>query len=84
MNNWKCKIFGHKWEPVFIKAKYNGEVVRFIACYCSRCNKGHDGAKDINEIGKERRFGTYSEKYFDINSDKILDEKPIFYINFKF
>ena len=74
MKNWKCKIFGHKWTPVFIKAEYNGEVVRFIACQCERCNKGYDGAHKINQVGKNRRFGTYSEKYFDENKNEIIQQ----------
>ena len=36
----KCKWFGHKWIPVFIKGKYNDLETKFISCYCCRCNKG--------------------------------------------
>ncbi len=82
MKNWKCKVFGHKWKPVFIKAEYNGKVVKFISCYCSRCFKGYNESLEINKIGKDRRFGTYSEKYFDIDSDKILDKEKSFYVEF--
>ena len=78
MKNLKCKLFGHKWNPVFIKAEYNGKVVRFIACYCSRCMKGYKEAMDINNTGKNRRFGTYAEKYFDINSGMCQAHLDIF------
>jgi len=61
----KCKRKGHKWVPMFIKGTYNNKVVKFIACYCERCNKGWDEAGDINEIAINREYGTYAEKYFD-------------------
>ena len=61
----KCKLFGHKWTPLFIKGKYNGKVIKFIACFCQRCNKGYNEVHDINEAAIDREFGTYSEKYFD-------------------
>ena len=75
MKHWKCKLLGHKWNPLFIKAEYNGKVAKFVACYCLRCLKGYDEAMNIHEIGENRRFGTYSEKYFDIDSDKILPQE---------
>ena len=61
----KCKFWGHKWLPVYIKGEYNGTVVKFIACYCSRCRKGYDEALDINKVAINTEYGTYSEKYFD-------------------
>jgi len=61
----KCKLFGHKWTPVFIKGKYNGEVVKFISCFCDRCGKGYDEVHNINKVAENREFGTYSEKYFN-------------------
>ena len=64
----KCKFWGHKWIPVYIKGSYNGIMVKFIACYCARCRKGYHEAMGIYLMAEDRRFGTYSEKYF--NEDK--------------
>jgi len=61
----KCKLFGHKWVPVFIKGEYNGKFIKFIACYCDRCNKGYNEVFGINEVAINREFGTYSEEYFN-------------------
>ena len=61
----KCKWFGHKWKPVFIKGKYNGLETKFISCYCERCNKGFKEVRVINDLAEDRKYGTYSEKYFD-------------------
>jgi len=61
----KCKWFGHKWIPVFIKGKYNDLETKFISCYCGRCNKGFEEVGIINDLAKDRQYGTYSEKYFD-------------------
>jgi len=61
-DNWKCKWFGHKWIPVYIRKK--GEKgYRFIACYCDRCRYGHD---DIINFVMPRMpiINTYSEEYF--------------------
>lgn len=65
----KCKLFGHKWEPVFIKGDYNGQTVMFIGCYCLRCEKGFDEVHKISEAAENRQLATYSEKYFDIEKD---------------
>ena len=59
-----CNIFGHKWIPVFIKAEYNSTEAKFISCYCSRCDKGLKETHHINQIGINKKYGTYSEKYF--------------------
>lgn len=61
----KCKLFGHKWIPVFIKGEYNGRTVKFIACFCDRCNKGYDEVHQITASAINKEFGTYSENYFD-------------------
>ena len=61
---WICRLKGHKWTPAFIKGEYNGEVVKFIACSCSRCNTGSDELSKINNLAINREYGTYSEKYF--------------------
>lgn len=61
----KCKLFGHKWTPIFIKGKYNNKTVKFIGCFCGRCRKGHDEILEVNELAIDREFGTYNEKYFD-------------------
>ena len=63
--NKKCKFWGHKWTPVFIKGEYNGKTIKFIACYCERCKKGHEEAVFITLAAKNREYGTYSEKYFE-------------------
>lgn len=59
-----CKTLWHKWRPVFIKAKYNSEQIKFIACYCERCYKWKDWVTDINNIWKDRVYWTYSEEYY--------------------
>jgi len=61
----KCNLLGHKWLPVYIKGTYNGKVVKFIGCYCNRCRRGYDESLEITEAAIDRKFGTYSEKYFD-------------------
>lgn len=61
----KCKWFGHKWSPVYIKGEYNGKTIKFISCYCGRCRKGHDESLAITNAAIDRKFGTYNEKYFN-------------------
>jgi hypothetical protein len=61
----KCKWFGHKWIPVFIKGTYNDLETKFISCYCERCGKGFKEVTQINNLAKNSKYGTYSEKYFD-------------------
>jgi len=61
----KCKFWGHKWIPVYIKGEYNGTVTKFIACYCKRCRKGYNEALAIDMVAKNREYGTYNEKYFN-------------------
>ena len=60
----KCKWLGHKWTPIFIKGVYNGVQVKFITCYCERCDKGFKETGIINNLAKNREYGTYCEKYF--------------------
>jgi len=70
----KCKWFGHKWLPVYIKGEYNGKTIKFISCYCDRCRKGYDESLAINNAAINRKFGTYSERYFneaDLNETQI-------------
>jgi len=64
VNKMKCKNGLHKWVPVFIKATYNNKEIKFISCFCDRCRIGYDETLQINEIGQNRIYGTYSEKYF--------------------
>ncbi len=61
----KCRLFGHKWVPVFIKGNYNGKTIKFIACFCSRCNKGYNELGEINDVAENAEYGTYSESYFN-------------------
>jgi hypothetical protein len=35
----KCKWFGHKWKPVYIR---KNREFKFIGCYCTRCHIGYD------------------------------------------
>lgn len=60
-----CEYRWHKWIPVFIKAKYNNKLVKFIACYCDRCGKWEDEVTIINDLAINRHYWTYSEEYFD-------------------
>lgn len=62
-----CKLFGHKWTPVYIKGEYNGKMVKFISCYCSRCGYGENEVYEINDTAINRVFGTYSKKFFDMD-----------------
>lgn len=63
----RCKWFGHKWVPVFIKGEFNGIPVKFIGCYCSRleCEKGDKELRQTNNSLTKREYGTHYEEYFD-------------------
>jgi hypothetical protein len=60
--NW-CKIFGHKWERVYIGKR--GEW-KMITTYCSRCDFGRLNIYDFLYTHKHD-YGTYTEKYFKEN-----------------
>ena len=60
-----CNFFGHKWIPVYIKGDYNGKTIKFITCYCKRCNIGHFETIDIETAAINKQYGTYNEKYFN-------------------
>lgn len=61
----RCKIVGHNWDHVFVCGYYGNIKIKFVACYCQWCNKGHDELLDaINKMTKQV-YGTHSEKYFD-------------------
>lgn len=61
----KCKIFGHKWKPVFIRGFYGKTEIKIIGAYCVRCRKGYDELMDMIVKQDKSVYGTYSEKYFD-------------------
>lgn len=65
----KCKLFNHKWLPVYIKGDYNGKTIKFIGCYCERCFKGHKEILEIDKVATNHKYGTYNEKYF--NDDNL-------------
>jgi len=65
-----CKLFGHKWEPVFIKGTYNNREILFIACECERCGKGSKGVNDIHYTAKNRKIGCWNEAIFDREFEK--------------
>jgi hypothetical protein len=62
--NNKCRLFGHKWQPIFIKGRYSNIEVKFIACRCKRCDKGHDDILDSIEKQTVNEYNTYNEKYY--------------------
>lgn len=66
-----CKIFGHKWEPMFIKGRYSNIEVKFIACRCKRCDMGHDEALDAVVKQTVNEYNTYSEKYFTLTGEEL-------------
>ena len=61
-----CKILGHSWEAIYIKGRYSNIEVKFIACKCRRCEKGHDDALDAIEKQTVNEYNTYSEKYYNL------------------
>lgn len=61
----KCKWFGHKWVPIFIKGELNGVPIKFIGCYCDRCEKGEKELHDVNNKLTKREYGTHHEEYFE-------------------
>ena len=66
--NW-CRIFGHKWIPVYVKGIYRNISVEFIACYCDRCDKGYDELLDTIQKQTPNQYNTYNEKYFTEKSE---------------
>ena len=79
-NKW-CKLFGHKWKPVYI-GKYN--KWRIIACYCERCHYGNDGLLNYLDFLKYKKgydYGTYSEEYYkqgmDVNQKSVVSKATI-------
>ncbi len=63
--NFKCKLFGHKWRPVYLKGDINGKRIKFISCYCSRCDKGHLETIDLQSAIANLQIGTYNESIYD-------------------
>lgn len=59
-----CKLFGHKWVPAFIKGRVKNVHLKFIGCYCSRCNKGHEELLlSVEKITTD--YATHNEMYFE-------------------
>jgi hypothetical protein len=61
----KCKLFGHKWYPCYVRGYYGGTQIKFIGVYCQRCRKGHDELLDAIKKQTISVYGTHSEEYFD-------------------
>lgn len=60
---WKCRLFGHKWEIVYIKKE---EKWKFVGAYCGRwqCYLGHEELLDF--IKKHAPIvNSYVERYFN-------------------
>ena len=70
-----CKLFGHRWRPVYISGKYHDIKVRFIGAYCERCRKGYDEIVDANKKMTEYIYGTYSSDFWDEESEKEEKER---------
>lgn len=66
--NWMCKIFGHKWRPVYISGWVTHitytNYVKFIGCECSRCLYGNSNLLDMIGKMKAIKMNTYNKKYF--------------------
>ena len=73
--NWKCKLFGHKWIPVYIKGYYGDIEVKFIACQCYRCRLGNVELLDVIRKQTMRVYNTYEESYF-IEDKAYNNKKP--------
>jgi hypothetical protein len=65
MKNILCKILGHEWRPVFFKGDVNGKRIKFIACYCSRCDKGHLEIINLQGLVANLKMATYNESIYD-------------------
>ena len=59
MSDIRCKIFGHKWVPVFI----GGKNFDFIGTFCKRCHFGKEDLTDYVFL-INHDYGTYSQKYW--------------------
>lgn len=70
---WKCRWFGHKWVPAFIKGDYSGKEIKFIGCFCKRCDMGYKELFDIIKIADKRHYDTYNESYFNPSNTKSND-----------
>lgn len=61
----KCKWFGHKWEPVYIKGEIETHSIKFIGCQCSRCLKGNRELLNVLGSMSKIEMNTFNEKYFE-------------------
>lgn len=61
----RCKFFGHKLKPVFIKGYYGNKKLKFIGAYCKRCGKGRKELHEAINLQDIKVYNTYNEKYFD-------------------
>ena len=69
MKSWRCRIFGHKWIPVYIGKRGKWKI---MATYCKRCNYGHKeiiGFIDFLGYGVGYDYGCYTDKYFKEEKD---------------
>ena len=68
---WFKRKHKHKWEQAFICGQIQDVKIKFIGTYCLTCRKGYKELLDtVNNI--ETIYATYSEKYFDKDSQKDL------------
>jgi hypothetical protein len=66
-NKNRCNLLGHKWKPVYVKGKFSGISIKFIACFCCKCGKGKAELDNtLNLMNVE--LCTYSKKYFKPNT----------------
>lgn len=61
-----CKIFGHKWIPVYIIGRFNNTKVKFIGTECKRCKYGETDLRKTIAKMHSCPVNTYSEKYYKL------------------
>lgn len=67
--NVKCKILGHKWTAIYMGHQHKGKLIRFVACYCARCDFGREGLLKMASI-EANKMSTYSQEIFNNKSQK--------------
>lgn len=60
-----CKVFGHKWIPVFVIGWFGNKEVKFIAAECINCKKGLDDLYKTIAKMDDCPVNSYNEKYYD-------------------
>ena len=59
-----CKVWGHKYRPVFREGYIKGEHIKVITCFCDRCGFGREEDSAFGKKVNPEIMGTYQEKYF--------------------